>query len=391
MPVPAPGPVPVPVPVPVGTSRVTPANIMLLLTAGASAALLPCPPTRWDALGTLELAVPRHEFLRTVEAPVDVADERSWLADHSAQLMVELSAYGALHFTGFTLPRSKAGFREFCTALPLTPCADPLASIGVRGLLSAADDVYEAVNAEELSKTFIGLHNDVTYKLAAPYAAFVCFKAAPRGGEFLVADGRAVLADVAPDVLAALRERCLSVRVQTVPAGGLRDLPVPAVVREALCTLMRLVVGTALRLWLPALDLALAWSVDGRTLQILEQPKPPVNRHPADRTPTFFSSLHSQSAHLQAKRARAATVESSDDEATHTFSGVDAFYGDLEPIEPEYLDHLDEVISRHVRRLPMEAGDVVLLDSYQVLHGRDVFEGPREHGVVWLTGSDMYR
>ena len=32
----------------------------------------------------------------------------------------------------------------------------------------------------------------------------------------------------------------------------------------------------------------------------------------------------------------------------------------------------------------IKPGDVVLLDTYQVLHGRDVFEGEREHGVLWL-------
>lgn len=35
-------------------------------------------------------------------------------------------------------------------------------------------------------------------------------------------------------------------------------------------------------------------------------------------------------------------------------------------------------------RVPMATGEVVLLDSYQALHGRDCFEGRREHGVVWL-------
>ena len=32
---------------------------------------------------------------------------------------------------------------------------------------------------------------------------------------------------------------------------------------------------------------------------------------------------------------------------------------------------------------------VVLLDSYQVLHGREPFSGPREHGVMWLTSSEF--
>ena len=66
----------------------------------------------------------------------------------------------------------------------------------MRKLLSSEEGVYEAVNAEALSKTFIGLHNDATFKLTAPYAAFTCFKRATSGGEFLLCDGRQVLREL---------------------------------------------------------------------------------------------------------------------------------------------------------------------------------------------------
>jgi hypothetical protein len=58
---------------------------------------------------------------------------------------------GALHFRGFSASRTKPGFRRFCEALPLQPCTDPLASIGVRSLLSKDEGVYEAVNAQVLA------------------------------------------------------------------------------------------------------------------------------------------------------------------------------------------------------------------------------------------------
>jgi len=84
------------------------------------------------------------------------------------------------------------------------------------------------------------------------------------------------------------------------------------------------------------------------------------------------------------------------------------------------LEQIDAVIMRHVRRVEMQRGDVVLLDSYQacgtdarpserllqtgyprpnpsnpspdpnqVLHGREPFSGAREHGVMWLTSKDF--
>ena len=33
----------------------------------------------------------------------------------------------------------------------------------------------------------------------------------------------------------------------------------------------------------------------------------------------------------------------------------------------------------------MTAGDVLLIDNYRVLHGRDIFEGDRLHAVSWFT------
>ena len=60
-------------------------------------------------------------------------------------------ATGALHFRGFSASTTKPGFRRFCEALPLQPCTDPLASIGVRSLLSKDEGVYEAVNAQVLT------------------------------------------------------------------------------------------------------------------------------------------------------------------------------------------------------------------------------------------------
>ena len=268
---------------------------------------------------------------------------------------------------------------------------DPLTSVGVRKLLSKNEGIYEAVNAEELSKTFIGLHNDVTYKLAAPFAAFVCFEPALRGGEFLLADGRAVLAELSPEVLTPLCERKVSVRVAALDLSALLD-GVSSSLQPVLRNMIEGVVSFALSLAVP-LGLELAWgcgdgSGDGvgtNTLQILERPKSPINCHPESGKLTFFSSLHSQARYLQQRRAGGRAFS---DTARSSVAATDAFFGDdLSPIPPSHLEHIDEVITKWTVRVKMEPGDVVLLDSYQILHGRDTFDGPREHGVLWLASA----
>ena len=364
-----------------------------------SVALVPCPPTRWcvpRTLASLEQARDHKRatpFLAPVELPDDVHDAIDWVQQHADVLMQKLDDSGALHFRGFATPRSRAGLREFCDALPLTPCEDPLASIGVRKLLSSQAGVYEAVNSPALSRTFIGLHNDATFKLTAPYAAFACLQQAESGGEFLLADGRAVLAELlsghTDEALAPLFERNVSVRVAALDLDPLFAI-VPEALHRPIRVLLRQLVGFALGLAVP-LDLQLAWgypdagtqTATRRTsvLQILEQPKAPVNRHPHSGQPSFFSSLHSQARHLQKRRAAIFSQTSVSAIAT-----TDVFFGDdLQPIDPALLDVVDEVVSRLTRRIAMQPGDLVLLDTYQVLHGRDVFEGPREHAVVWLA------
>merc|ERR1711939_1150888 len=63
---------------------------------------------------------------------------------------------------------------------------------------------------------------------------------------------------------------------------------------------------------------------------------------------------------------------------------TEVFYGDLSPIPPADLDHINEVSQKNIRDIPMQPGDVLLCDNYRVLHGRNVFKGDRYHAVSWF-------
>lgn len=64
------------------------------------------------------------------------------------------------------------------------------------------------------------------------------------------------------------------------------------------------------------------------------------------------------------------------------------FLGDDSTLTAEQLKNLDEVTMKNVRFVKMREGDVVLLDNYKTLHGRNVFDGTRKHGVCWFQGWD---
>jgi alpha-ketoglutarate-dependent taurine dioxygenase len=54
---------------------------------------------------------------------------------------------------------------------------------------------------------------------------------------------------------------------------------------------------------------------------------------------------------------------------------TDVYFGDLSHISEADLQHVDDVSRKHIVPLAMQPGDVVLVDNYRMLHGRDVFEG----------------
>ena len=361
--------------------------------------LLPCPNTKWSAIPhrpNRQGNPSDNFFLQTIDRPDELSEttsECTWLHENGEKIMDQLENHGALLFTNFQSPKSKNGFRSFCDSLPLDACEDALASIGVRSLLSKSNGVYKAVDSESLSETFIGLHNDCTFTLAPPFAAFCCFQQATNAGEFLLADGKEVLAALDDDIMKKLYKRNVRVRVAALPTPFLIDAEEN--VRNVITALIQAIVGWGLQTFVPKLALELSISDDYSMLQILEPLKSPLNHHPKTGQPTFFSGIHSQSAYLQQKRAADA------------FSGVavtDVFYGEmhcndktsikhkrqivLEPIEADVLDHIEDVMNQHTKRVLMRPGDVVLLDSYQTLHGRETFQGSREHGVVWLTNCE---
>ena len=62
------------------------------------------------------------------------------------------------------------------------------------------------------------------------------------------------------------------------------------------------------------------------------------------------------------------------------------FFGDDGDISDDELKHMDEVTLKNIQYVKMTEGDVVLLDNYKCLHGRNVFDGTRKHGVAWFEG-----
>ena len=285
----------------------------------------------------------------------------------------------ACHVVGVVcyLLQDVAGYREFWEALGLSPCLDPIHSSGLRKFASKRDGLYEEVNKPALRRHYIGLHQESSSKRTAAAAAFVCFqRATGAGGRFFVADGAAILAELDPATVARLAAAGVRISVSNIdtPLGSAEGLS--GLARDALKGAVEALVAPRFDM-----DLEMVWGADGTPgrLQAIETRAAPVVRHPKTRVPVWFCNAHNHLRYLRDRRP--CTVPE--------VGMTDVYLGDaLGRVSPEDCEEVARACEKHIVALPMEAGDVVLVDNYRALHGRDVFEGDRYHAVAWFTWDD---
>lgn len=148
------------------------------------------------------------------------------------------------------------------------------------------------------------MHNEFVGTRAPRAAAFVCFKAAEEGGEFLIADGRRMFCDLDADLVEELYERQIRYSVMELPFFGWID-KLPGVVQEPVMGLLKGIVETAINAKVD-FDVELLWGAGGydktRMLQARAPSQPPIVLHPVTQDPTWFCNVHSHSSKLRHDR-----------------------------------------------------------------------------------------
>lgn len=133
----------------------------------------------------------------------------------------------------------------------------------------------------------------------------------------------------------------------------------------------------------------LLWGEGGydnvKMLQARAPSQPPIVLHPVTGDPTWFCNVHSHSSQLRKERESVYGAERFEDGASQ-INKSDMFFGDDAEISLDELKQMDEVTMKNVQYVKMTEGDVVLLDNYKCMHGRNVFDGTRKHGVAWFEG-----
>ena len=302
----------------------------------------------------------------------------------------------------------------------------------LRKFASQRDGLYEEVNKPALRQHYIGLHQESTAKRTAAYAAFVCFqRATEQGGRFTVADGATILANMQTGTLRRLygaddtAEEGAATGAGPSAAGkhqpaaathsgmGVRisvsNLDTPLVSKDGLSGLLRGAFKSAVEALVEPkfdMDLQMVWEADGKRpgrLQALEGAESPINAHPLTGLPVWFCNAHNHLRYLRDRRPCAVPEVGMTDvflanrrrRREHSSSGGNGREKwseegevDLLPVSAVDCEEVRRACEESLVALPMEAGDVLLLDNYRTLHGRETFSGQRLHAVTWFTWGD---
>mmetsp|Transcript_21102 Transcript_21102/g.20267 ORF Transcript_21102/g.20267 Transcript_21102/m.20267 type:complete len:438 (-) Transcript_21102:166-1479(-) len=323
---------------------------------------------------------------------IPAGDKEAQLAyarEHATEIKEQMEKCGAVVFREWDLMKTQEGFQEFYKAIGMKVCLDPLHSVSARPTVDGQKNspVYEAVNKESRKNFFIGMHNEFVGTRAPRAAAFVCFKAAETGGEFLIADGRAIIRDIDSDVLERLYDRNIRYSVMELPFfGWIENLP--DFMKPPVMGTLQSLAGAAINAKVD-FDVDLLWGQGGydntRFLQARAPSQPPIVAHPMTGEASWFCNVHSHSSKLRKDREAVYGAERFEDGASQ-INKSDMYFGDDAVISDEDLTEMDRVTMKNVQYVKMTEGDVVLLDNYKCMHGRNVFDGTRKHGVAWFEG-----
>jgi len=213
----------------------------------------------------------------------------------------------------------------------------------------------------------------------------VCFKPADDGGEFLLLDGRKMLRDLDAEFLDEMYEKQVRFIAAELPLGFLEA--VHPKVRDMLEKPMLAMASQAAKKKVD-FDIDLQWTKDNEgkpCIHVIAPAQPPVVRHPDTGEPVWFCNVHSHSDHLRQQREeRDGTLKLSETTGSSRLNRTDIRFGDFGRIPHKWQEHVDETVMKNLQWVKMNKGDVVLVDNYMTMHGRNVFEGVRKHAVTWF-------
>jgi alpha-ketoglutarate-dependent taurine dioxygenase len=315
-----------------------------------------------------------------------------WIGDNHNYLRRAMTLHGAVLFRGFSIYDARA-FERVASAI------DPELKDRYLGTSPRKGLTEKVFSASELPGHYpIPQHCEMTFIAEPPRRLFFCCLVEPRhGGETPLADFRRVYRDLDPRVRDRFIERGVRIiRNYDGPGAGKRLDPWKLKRwDEMFGTTDRSEVEAECRRQGFAFD----WLPGGRLRLVSHQPA--VRNHPESGEPTWFTHLqvfHLGSAPAEYRRIYARTGEARIWALTQLSSAMVAVkrrlkspedhalhctYRDGTEIPEADIEHVRDVIWKHMVAIPWRRGDVVAIDNHAVSHGRLPYRGDREIVVAW--------
>lgn len=315
-----------------------------------------------------------------------------WIASRQSELAAELQEHGALLLRGFDVRRAE-DFERVALAM------EPGLKTEYLGTSPRNSLTRYTFTASELPPWYpIPQHCEMSFTANPPRKLFFCaLVPSATGGETPLCDARKVYRDLDPALRARFESRRLRiVRNYAGPSGGSRFDPWKLKRwDEMFSTTDRAVVEQkcALEGFEPT------W-LGGDRLRLVST-QPATSRHPVTGVPAWFCHLqvfHALAAEAEYRRilelrpglrtlgvwALARVLTSLKQRTTRTEDlALHVTWDDGSEIARDDLEHVFDVVWRHLVVYRWRQGDVVCIDNRAVSHGRLPFSGPRTIAVAW--------
>lgn len=316
-----------------------------------------------EELVTFKPVFPDRPLPLLVEPVLQGVDLVAWATEKKETIIAHLHKHGALLFRGFDVS-GLTTFRSFVAAV-----SEKMLEYKERSSsrTKVGDKVY--TSTEYPAQYPIFLHNENSYQQVWPMKLCLFCETPPDSdGETPLADGRRIFAAVDPKVRKAFKERGVMYLRNFNEQLGLSW-------QEVFQTEDRRVVEAACG----EKGLEYEWRGDNslRTRAVRKW----VDKHPITGDEVWFN--HATFFHHATFAKEIRTVlkrQYSPEEMPNN-----TYYGDGTPIEPQVIEHLQEIYLKEKISIPWERGDIALVDNMLTAHGRAPFTGPRK---ILLAMSD---